>query len=279
MKDYNNLKEVIVTSQEEMDDIPFNYTGRIIIKSKSKIYVYRRYNSYVEAWGNSSVEARGNSSVVARGNSSVEAWENSSVEAWGNSSVVAWGNSSVVARENSSVVAQENSSVVAWGNSQILCLQNVFNIITNSNARIVYFPKTLKEFVLYYGLKCENEKVHFYKAVHKKSNKFLSDRDSSFEYIIGEYKEERCDNNINVKCGYGINISTLQFALTYGSDWDDLAIIEVEAREDDIVVPLNSEGKVRASRVKVLREVPLEECGLYGKILSKRRKNNEIFTN
>lgn len=39
----------------------------------------------------------------------------------------------------------------------------------------------------------------------------------------------------------------------------------------NIVLPTRSEGKVRTSEVKVLREVPLQECGVFGKILSKRR--------
>ena len=30
-------------------------------------------------------------------------------------------------------------------------------------------------------------------------------------------------------------------------------------------------GKVRTSEAKVIREVPLEECGLFGKILARRR--------
>lgn len=35
-------------------------------------------------------------------------------------------------------------------------------------------------------------------------------------------------------------------------------------------MPTNTDGKVRTSKVKVLREVPLEECGVFGKIIAKR---------
>ena len=87
MKDYNKLDEIIVTSQKELDDIPSDYRGRILIKAQNRVVVDKMYY-----W---SVEARGNSSVVAWDNSSVVAWDNSSVEAWDNSSVVARGNSSV----------------------------------------------------------------------------------------------------------------------------------------------------------------------------------------
>lgn len=44
-----------------------------------------------------------------------------------------------------------------------------------------------------------------------------------------------------------------------------------ENKIKDIVLPTNTNGKVRTSEVKVLREVPLEECGVFGKILAKRR--------
>lgn len=70
--------------------------------------------------------------------------------------------------------------------------------------------------------------------------------------------------------GIGIHISTQNFALLFGRNWEDFAIIEVEAKIEDIILPKNSEGKVRTRKVKVLREVPLEECGVFGKILAKR---------
>ena len=53
--------------------------------------------------------------------------------------------------------------------------------------------------------------------------------------------------------------------------WGNLAILEVETDINKIVLPKNSFGKVRTSEITVLREVPLEECGLYGKILAKKR--------
>lgn len=64
----------------------------------------------------------------------------------------------------------------------------------------------------------------------------------------------------------------MNWVLDYGRDWSDLAIIEVESNLNDIVVPKSGLGKVRCKEVTVIREVPLEECGLYGKILAKRMK-------
>ena len=62
--------------------------------------------------------------------------------------------------------------------------------------------------------------------------------------------------------------------MNYGSDWNNLAIIEVETKIENIVMPINTDGKVRTNEVKVIREVPLNECGLYGQIIEKRRNNN-----
>lgn len=37
----------------------------------------------------------------------------------------------------------------------------------------------------------------------------------------------------------------------------------------------DTDGKLRTSKVKVLEEIPLEECGVYGKILAKKHRNAE----
>ena len=255
--DFSKLSDVTVTTQEEMDMIPEGFKGRIYIKSELCISVNKRYYHSVVLMENSSVVAWGNSSVVARENSSVEAWDNSSVVAW----------------ENSSVVAYENSSVEARGNSQIVDRQLNGDIQVSGNARIVYMPKNIHEFMDFYGIKHTKTKAIFYKAVHKKLNgRLVSNFDNTFEYEIGETKTEVCDNDTACECSHGIHISHLDWALRFGSGWPELAIIECETKIDDIVVPNDTDGKVRTSKIKVVREVPLEECGIYGKILAKRRK-------
>ena len=246
-KDYSKLSEVIVTSQAEMDEIPSDYTGRIIIKSSSVVRVEKRY--YLNVW--------------ARDNSSVEAYNNSSVEAWGNSSVEAW--------ENSSVVARGNSSVVARGNVQVLQRSNASSIQLSGNARIVTMPKNIYEYFDFYGVERNEKFVKLYKAVHKRDGKYISDYRSTYEYEIGKEYVEKCDSNKNETCGRGLHVAHLAWALNFGRNWKDLAILEVEVDINDIVYPKNTDGKVRTSKLKVLREVPLEECGLLGKILAKKR--------
>ena len=301
------MTEITVKSQNELDMISLDFKGRIyiefgdfftpaIVKNKYYFPVVALDNSYVVARGNSSVEARGNSSVVAWENSYVEAWDNSSVEARGNSSVVAWDNSYVVAwdnsyveawdnsyvvardnssveaRGNSSVEARGNSSVVGNGNSQIVNRLYDGQIEVTGNARIVYMPKTIEEYCDFYGLEHNDKTGKFYKCVHKVDGKYFSDNDCNFEYIIGQKAiPDGFDNDVNKYCGHGIHVAYQNWVLDYGKDWDDLAIIEVEANLADIIVPESALGKVRCKEVTVIREVPLEECGLYGTIIAKRK--------
>lgn len=199
------------------------------------------------------------------------AWDNSSVVAWGNSSVVARGNSSVEAWENSFVVARENSSVVAAGNTQVVECSAKCRIEITGNARIVYNPKTINEYCDFYGLQHDKKTGLFYMAVHKTDTVYTSDYNRAFTYEIGAVvKSNDFDSDPSAECGCGIHAAHIGLALDYGRGWKDLAVLEVEAELDSIVIPTYGNGKVRAPEIKVIREVPLEECGAFGKILKKR---------
>ena len=185
-----------------------------------------------------------------------------------------------MARGNSSVVARGNSSVVASGNSQITNFQPTdARIQISGNSRVVYNPKTIDEYVSFYGIKHDKKTGHFFKAVRRSEDGTLySNYNASFRYVVGETAREVCDSDVTEECSYGIHISHLDWALGFGSDWSNLAIIEVETDLDKVVVPIAGNGKVRTSEVKVLREVPLEECGIYGKMLARRlsQKNKSL---
>lgn len=221
---YNDIDEITVHNQEELDDIPLDFKGKIYIECTATVRVSNRYY-----W-------------------SVVVWENSSVVAWGNSSVEA--------------------------NSNVQVVNHLINgkIKLSGNAREVFMPKNIFEFMDFYGIKHTKTKAVFYKAVRKTDNGTLyANYSGDFEYVVGEMKSEP---NINTDpsedCGSGIHISNLSWALNFGNSWSNLAIIEVETKIEDIVLPKNTDGEVRTSKVKVLREVPLEECGVYGNILAKR---------
>ena len=236
MIDYTKLTEITVKSQDELNDIPQSFDGTIYIE-------------FGTPWNRAIVDKKYDGRVVA----------------WGNSSVEAWGNSSVVALENSSVVAE--------GNSQIVDVLGKGRIEISGNARIVYMPKTIEEYCSFYGIKHDKKKGKFFKAVRKTDDgKYVSDRSSKFEYKIGfKAKADGIDKDVREDCGHGIHIAHLAWCLNYGRDWGNLAILEVEADLDEIIIPNGCPGKVRCLEVDVIREVPLEECGVFGKILAKRK--------
>ena len=243
---YDTLSEITVKAQKELDVIPLDFKGRIYVEFGDCFRPAIVRNDY-------------HFSVVFRGNSRGVFRENSRGEFWGNSRGVFRG----------------NSRGVASGNAQLVdCLQGA-KLQISGNARIVYNPKSVHEYLDFYGIKHDKKKAVMYKAVRKADcGKYVSDYNGSFEYIVGEKKSEVCDTNID--CGSGIHVAHLGWALTFGSEWSNLAILEVETKISDIVLPTNSDGKVRTSEVEVLREVPLEECGICGEILAERiARNNQ----
>ena len=264
---YSKLEEITVKNQEELNDIPLDFKGRIYIKFgtySNPAIVRNSYYYSVRACDNSTVEAYDNSTVEACDNSTVEAYDNSTVRACGNSTVRAYNNSTVRACDNSTVRAYNNSTVEACGNVQVLNRQFDGKINVKGNARIVHDPENINEFIDFHGIEHTKTTATFYKAVRKDSNGiYRADRDKNFIYEIGKYKTEKCDSNVKEDCSYGIHISTLNWALNFGKNWNNLAILEVKTKISDIVLPEGSDGKVRTSKVKVIREVPLEERHQY----------------
>lgn len=178
----------------------------------------------------------------------------------------------VEAHGNSSVEAYENSSVEAHGNSQVNDKSKKGKVKVFENARVVYDPETIDEYIRFYDLKTEGDTVHLFKAVHKRDGVYFSHYANRFRYEIGHAAvARRFDNDREEKCGAGIHMAHLNWCLDFGRGWEDLAILEVTANKSSILVPKGGCGKVRATKATVVREVPLEDCGLYGKILAKRR--------
>ena len=310
------MNEIIVKTQEELDNVPLDYHGRIIIKFGTRLnpaILRKPYdNARAVLWGNARAVLRDNASAVLRDNASAELWGNASAELWGNASAELWDNARAVLRDNASAVLRDNASAelrgnasaelwdnasavlrdnasaelwdnaraVLWdnasaeasGNAQIVDVCRSGRASISGNARVVYLPQSLGEFISHYGIKGDGE-ITLYKAVHKHNEQYFSDYDDEFEYRIGEIAvpDNGFDDDAHEKCGAGINMAPLHWCLDYGREWDNLAILEMTALREDVVVPMNTDGKVRARKAKVVREVPFSECGIYGEILAKRR--------
>ena len=266
------MNEIIVKTQEELDNVPMDYHGRIIIKFGT--------------WLNPAIlrKSYDNARAVLRDNASAELWGNARAVLRDNASAELWGNSRAVLRDNASAELRDNASAELWdnaragasGNAQIIDINRSSRASISGNARVVYLPQNLEEFISHYGVQSDDVKVTLYKAVHREKGRYYSDYDTKYEYRIGEtaVPDNGFDDDAHEKCGAGINMAPLHWCLDYGRKWSDLAILEMTALREDVVVPMNTDGKVRARKAKVIREVPLSECGIYGEILAKRRARN-----
>ena len=135
------MKEIIVKTQQELDQLPesFGEYTTIIIKSEPNDLIIVKNDR-----GSSHVIARGSSHVEAWGSSHVEAWESSHVEAWGSSHVIARGSSHVVAWESSHVEARGSVSVDVFSSGSIVLLFSfaVAIVAKNIKAKITKKSKT-----------------------------------------------------------------------------------------------------------------------------------------
>ena len=122
------------------------------------------------------------------------------------------------------------------------------------------------------NIEAEKTKLIYYKAVKKINGKYISAWDNKTEYVIGQTLETETDRNPDRVAVKGIHVASLEFAQKYGDAWSDVAILELEVDILDMVVP-DAKDQLRASKVKVLREVPFSEMGDWGARHSKKNKD------
>jgi hypothetical protein len=256
-----DCETTVVRTQEEYDALPVNYPGIIeFANGENWVFIKEQKGYALVVKDNASIKS-GNATVRAWGNATVEASGNATVEASGNATVRAWG----------------NATVRAWGNVQILNLNCSGELQTFANYRVVFMPRNLEEFLNFHGVEQRDGNAIMYKAVH--GDDLHSNYNPRFIYEVGKTVLHDCNQRTYEDCGRGLHISTLRWALNFGESWDDLRIIECSVPLDKIVYPEGSDGKVRTSELTVLRVVPLEECGVFGKILSKKQTAKEVAEN
>jgi hypothetical protein len=122
------------------------------------------------------------------------------------------------------------------------------------------FNGTWEDYCDRYSVKVSGKKVLMYKTVHKDEDGTLrADYDKSFIYKIGETHELKNAPKSDGSCSYGLHIAHKSWAVSFGAAWHDCALIECEVDPKDIVVSDDCDGKVRTSKLTVIREVPKEE--------------------
>lgn len=116
----------------------------------------------------------------------------------------------------------------------------------------------------------------YYKAVKKTvDGRYISAWDNKTEYIVGqEITATMCEDPDRTAVS-GIHVASLKFAQKYGNAWSDVAILEIEVNMADVVIP-DAKDQIRTKRGLVLREVPMEEMGEWGKRHSKKRSDQQV---
>ena len=231
-----------------------------------------RGNSVVQdMWENSVVQYMWENSVVQdmRGNSVVQyMWENSVVQyMWENSVVQDMRGNSVVQymRGEAMVSAYGNNKIKASGYNIIRTVKsNRKNliIVMNKKSHLIIVPDlkpTFVDFKKRFPVQIKGKNAILYKAVHKVNGRYFSDNTTNFEYKIGEIKKHKNNKSKENSCSFGLHIAEKRWALTYGKNWEDMALLECRVPTNKIVVAKDCDGKVRTSELRVLREVPKEE--------------------
>jgi hypothetical protein len=152
------------------------------------------------------------------------------------------------------------------GYNTIICYkEHLHKLNLNSASQVILLPERNSiDFYLksYPSIILPNGNLIMYKAVHKQSM-FVADYDKTFTYEVGKEYSHEIDMNTTNSCAKGLHCSYLQWAVAFGRSWHDLAIIELEVNPNDCIVSSDTDGKLRTSKLKVLREVPKEEYEQY----------------
>ncbi|MCF7843883.1 hypothetical protein K9M47_03220 [Candidatus Gracilibacteria bacterium] len=287
------LSELIITTQKEFDTIPLNYKGRVEIKN-TKEAISIKY-SFIEAYivvsdnatiksvsGNATIKSVSDNATIksVSDNATIKSvYDNATIKSVsGNATIKSvydnatiesvYDNATILLMTGlaSLVLLYSAKKVIAKGMNLIRQIgTGKIDLELGADVTFVQIKKTIKEdttFKMYsklYPVETKGKKAILYKAVHKRDDVYFSDYNNSFTYTIGETKEENCDKNKSESCSAGIHLSHLNWARLFGKNWEDLAILECETDIKDIVVSEDCDGRIRTSKIKVLRELPKDE--------------------
>ena len=227
----------------------------------------------VEAHDYCRVFANGDSCVEADGHVFVRTRDAASAKVTGYVSVKAEGRSNITAYGNTSIVAYDESSIKAEGPVQIIVGYKFVKLDVDDKVSVVLAYDTPEEYCNFYGVKVRDGKAILYKAVDSSYRSFY---DPNFKYTIGAEITEVCDESRDVVCSTGLHVSPLEWALEFGNSGKkiDFKILECSVPLSKIIVPKGTDGKVRTSQLVVLREVPREEWGIFGKVIENDNLSN-----
>jgi len=280
------MKEVTVHNQKDFNKIKDSFTGKILIENTTEfISINRCFNdAYIYVSGNATIES-------VYGNATIKSvYDNATIESvYGNATIKSVSDNATIeyVSDNATIKYVSGNATILlitmfaticalYGAKKILAKGNV---IIRSFSQTVAIEKTKSVTVIYQEDKIFSDtpsfkdyakffpvdmvgskKVILYKTVHKKSDGvFFADYDKKFIYETGKtYQIENALQGYGAY-SYGLHVSYKQWAINFGNHWDDVALIECEVDIKDIVVASDCDGKVRTSKLTVIREVPKTE--------------------
>ena len=289
--DYNTATEIVATTQKELDAIPDDYIGRITIRGVEPITITKNYNWRVEIKGDSKVIAEENTFVSAEDRSFVIA-KSASVRAKDHSTVFAKGRSNVVARDYSSIIAADKCSVSAWDHS-VVEARGYARVYGNDYADVEIWESSKVDDDKYttvresakpnqiwghdYHNKIYSRQENIFDLAHIKDGRTLK---SKHKFYIPTHKDAQgryfsANHEYEYKPGEvverdRITVWCTERVFRFSLGWEDFALLEVQATLEDIVLPETATDILYTSKLKVLREVPIESVSVYGRIFAKQ---------
>jgi len=255
-----------ISTQKEFNSIPLDYKGRIeIAETKGEFSIKHGFeNAYMVVSGNATIESVSDNATIkyVYDNATIKyVYGNATIKyVYGNATILLFGLASIVLLYGAKKITTKGINLVRQiGKIKIDMELSKETTFVQIKETISENP-TLNFYKKLYPVEEKNKKLIFYKAVHKYADgTYHSDYNKDFIYKIGEVMNENCDTSTDESCTNGIHISHKFWAITFGRAWEDMALLECEVNPKDIVVAKDCDGKVRTSKLKIIREVPKEE--------------------
>lgn len=250
-----------------------NITTTAYDNSKIKVFGGKAQafnNSRIEAYDMTNIELHDSAVCFAYSSSIVYAFEGKKIIAEGMVRVIlsAYSECEVFAFGSSMIVSNGLSSIKGYENSVIKIDSKglINNISLHGRSHLIPLCESLEDFIATYDVKLDEQgRLILYKAVriNPNSDNYISNHDRNFVYKVGEFAIELNFNKNKYKeCSSGLHASTLKYAVDYGKHWEDLVILEVRVNKEDLVVPIGTDGKIRAKKLFVERAIPPNEYAI-----------------
>jgi len=268
------MKEVIIKNQKQLDAIKLDFDGRILIRdteewlainknyTKAEIYISGSATiRYVS--DNATIKYVSDNATIRSvyGNATIEyVSDNATIKhVYGNATILLYGLACICFLYSAKKITAKGINLIRQIGTEKIDLDLGEDVNFIQQKETFTDNPTFDLFKKMYPISFTKTKATMYKAVHKKNDEYFSNYNNDFEYKIGKIITEKCDDKNNNSCSTGIHLCHKQWALDFGKDWDDMALLEAETDIKDIIVSKDCDGKVRTSKIKVLREVPKDE--------------------